>query len=103
MDKLNFKEDIWKNIALEIENSDIIIADFTNAKWGCSANANVITEAAHARAIGKYIIIITQDKPEIMPFDWRYLPTIQYSASKKGLEKLSKRIYNELRALNLDK
>ena len=103
MDKLNFKEDIWKNIALEIENSDIMIADFTNAKWGCPANSNVITEAAHARAVGKYIIIITQDKPESMPFDWRYLPTIQYSASQRGLEKLAKRIYDELRGWNLDK
>ncbi len=97
MDKLNFKEDIWKNIALEIENSDIMIADFTNARWGCPANSNVVTEAAHARALGKYIILITQNKPESLPFDWRYLPTIQYSASKKGLEKLSKRIYDELR------
>jgi len=103
MDKLNFKEDIWKNIALEIENSDIMIADFTNAKWGCPANSNVITESAHARAIGKYIIIITQNKPEMMPFDWRYLPTIQYTASKKGLKNLSKRIYDELRGLKLDK
>jgi len=100
MDKLNFKDDIWKNIALEIENSDIMIADFSNAKWGCPANSNVITEAAHARAVGKYIIIITQDKPENMPFDWRYLPTIQYSASQNGLEKLSKRIYDELRGLS---
>ena len=101
MDKLDFKDEIWKNIALEIEHSDIMIADFTNAKWGCSANANVVTEASHARAMGKNIIIITQDKPESMPFDWRYLPTIQYSSSPKGLEKLSKQIYNKLRGIGL--
>jgi serine/threonine protein kinase len=101
MDKLDFKDEIWKNIALEIENSDIMIADFSNGRWGCNANANVITEASHARAVGKKIIIITQDKPEDLPFDWRYLPTIKYSPTKKGFDKLSKQIYDKLRVLNI--
>jgi len=88
MDRLHFQEEIWKNIALEIEHSDIIIADFSELKEGCGTNSNVITEASHARAIGKKIIIITQDKPEDLPFDWRYLTILQYSNTKEGLEEL---------------
>lgn len=99
MDRLDFKDEIWKNIALEIEHSDIMIADFTNASRDCHANSNVITEAAHARAVGKDIIVITQNRPEDLPFDWRYLPTIQYEPSKEGLEILSNKIYNKLKRL----
>lgn len=100
MDRLHFQDEIWKNIALEIEHSNIIIADFSEANIGCGANANVITEASHARAKGKDIIIITQSNPEDLPFDWRYLPTIKYSSSKEGLTVLSKKIDDKLRVFN---
>ncbi len=99
MDKIHFQDEIWKNIALEIEHSNVIIADFSEVNIGCGANPNVITEASHARAKGKDIIIITQNRPEDLPFDWRYLPIVKYSTSKDGLNDLSKKIYSILRVL----
>ena len=103
MDKLHFQDEIWKNIALEIENSDIMIADFSEMSTSCGPNANVLTEAAHARAIEKDIIVITRDRPEDLPFDWRYLPIITYVDSFEGLEELSEKIYSKLRVINSKK
>ena len=103
MDKLHFQDEIWKNIALEIENSDVMIADFSETSTSCGPNANVLTEAAHARAIGKDIIVITRDRPEDVPFDWRYVPIITYVDSSEGLEELSEKIYSKLRVIYSNK
>lgn len=70
-------QDIWSSIY----NSKIIIAD-------CSGkNPNVMYELGIAHAIGKNVILITQDIGDI-PFDLRHLRYIQYEYSPQALGKI---------------
>jgi len=85
MDRLDFTEDIWNQTVMEIDAARVIVADFTGIGEQKLPNPNVVTEAAHGRAIGKKIILVTQDAPEQLPFDWRHMPVIKYNSDNKGM------------------
>lgn len=64
------------------------MADFTPEADTGQPNANVLTEAAHARALGKPLAILTQARPEDMPFDWRGVSVTRYDDRGDGLAEL---------------
>lgn len=99
MDEITFTTNIWGQIEQEIHDSVVAIADFSRAGWRHQPNPNVITEAAHARAIGKPLIIITQDEPEKLPFDWRHMPILKYRNTADGLAVLQEELTAKLRQL----
>lgn len=99
MDEITFIANIWGQIEQEILDSVVVIADFSHSGWRRQPNPNVITEAAHARAIGKKLIIITQNAPESLPFDWRHMPILQYRATSEGLITLKADLTVKLREL----
>jgi tRNA A-37 threonylcarbamoyl transferase component Bud32 len=97
MDQLVFVKDIWNQIVQEIEACAVVVVDFSSPARGRSPNPNVLTEAAHARAIGKSLIVLSQDPPERLPFDWRHMPVLRYSADPPGLESLAEQLAGKLR------
>jgi hypothetical protein len=72
-------EEIWSAIAF----AKILIADCTNK------NPNVFYEIGLAHAIGKPVILITQN-PDDVPFDIRHRRYIQYAYTPPGMEKFEK-------------
>ncbi|RZO49896.1 MAG: hypothetical protein EVA89_35175 [Sandaracinaceae bacterium] len=96
MDRVVHLEDIWQQIAREIECASCVVADMSRT-GGTDPNANVVTEAAHARAIGKPVILISRDPPETLPFDWRHCPCIRYEQNSPGLARLSEALERRIR------
>lgn len=92
-----FGKDIWSQCVQELEIAKVVIADFSAMNLDKFPNPNVITEAAHARAIKKNLIIIKQGKPDDMPFDWRFTPVIPYENSDDGLKKLEIELLSKLK------
>lgn len=86
-------EEIWSAIAL----AQILIADCTNK------NPNVFYEIGIAHAIGKPVILITQNYEDV-PFDLRHRRFIQYTYTPPGMKTfetaLSKTILETLKDLN---
>lgn len=72
-------QDIWTGIC----NSGIIIADCTNK------NPNVFYELGLAHAIGKQVILITQNKADI-PFDIEHIRYIAYEYTPPGMSNFEK-------------
>lgn len=97
MDKLVFVKDIWNQIVQEIEASRVVVADFSAPGRGHSPNPNVLTEAAHARAIGKTLIVISRDPPEGLPFDWRHIPIVRYAPGRAGFKALTEELTGKFR------
>jgi hypothetical protein len=89
MDRILMVNDVWNGIVQEIEVANIVVADFTDCAGPGTPNPNVVTEAAHARAIEKQLILITQSPPTQLPFDWRHCQVIQYEATQEGLLRLA--------------
>jgi hypothetical protein len=102
MDKLVFVKDIWNQIVQEIEACRIVVADFSCHGRGGTPNPNVLTEAAHARAIGKALIVLSRDPPEGLPFDWRHMPIVRYAAGPSGFKALAEELSAKLRHAMLD-
>lgn len=85
-------EDVWKNIV----SSRIVIADIT------SRNANVFYELGLAHAIGKPVILLTQDVDDI-PFDLNRYRHIVYEDNFDGYESLGNQLTNTIQdILNTD-
>ena len=96
MDKLVMVDDIWGQIVQELKSAKVVIADFSSDGTN-TINPNVVTEAAHARAIGKPLILITQGAPENIPFDWRHFQMLQYTSDEAGLNKLKEELIARIR------
>jgi hypothetical protein len=79
-------EDIWKAVL----GARVVIADCTGK------NANVFYEIGLAHAIGKPVILITQNSDDV-PFDIRYLRYIQYDFTPRGMQVLERRLIDTLR------
>jgi serine/threonine protein kinase len=101
MDQAIFVNEIWNQTVQEIEASLIIIADFTGVGLRKIPNPNVVTEASHARAINKPLLLITQDDPDKLPFDWKQVPVIRYRSNQNGLVDLTDNIVAKCRHLRL--
>lgn len=98
-DRVVFSNNIWNEIVKNIVTAKVIVADFTPARWNGHPNPNVVTEAAHARALNRPLIILSQGTPEQLPFDWRQMPVIPYRANREGMAKLTATMENHLRVL----
>lgn len=75
----NIMEDIWKGIL----RSEVVICDTTGR------NPNVYYELGLCHAIGKNVILITQDTKDI-PFDVRHLRHVVYSNTIDGFDRLQR-------------
>jgi hypothetical protein len=64
---------ITDSIRHRIRDSRVVVADLTGA------NANVLNEVGLAQALGKPLILITQDNPVDAPFNVRGLRMLRYS------------------------
>lgn len=83
LDREAFTQDVWSQCVQEIEAACVVVADFSRGPSG-DVNPNVVTEAAHARAIGRPLVLVTRDCPEDMPFDWRHMPFLTYETGPEG-------------------
>jgi serine/threonine protein kinase len=90
IDRLTHVSDIWGQIAMEIKTSTAVVADFSVPSW-CrrGPNPNVVTEAAHARALDKPLVLLTRGSPEHLPFDWRHVPVLRYRDTPGGRRALT--------------
>src|SRR5918993_408765 len=79
VDEQIFSENILEHTYSQIRRADIVIADMTGR------NANVFYETGYAHALGKWVILITQDVDDI-PFDLRPYPHIIYKGSISTLK-----------------
>jgi serine/threonine protein kinase len=96
VDRLVYIDNIWSQIVQEIANSTVLIADFSVDWLSRCPNVNVVTEAAHAVALKRPLIVITQNAAESMPFDWRHVPVIRYARTQKGLRELRRVLTDRL-------
>lgn len=74
VDEQMYKEGILDRIYNQINKADIIVADMTGK------NANVFYEVGYAHALGKIVLLLTQDVNDI-PFDLQHRPHIDYGGS----------------------
>ncbi len=86
VDEQLFTESILDHIYNQISKADIVVADMTGR------NPNVFYETGYAHAMGKPVILLTQNVDDI-PFDMKHYPHIIYGNSISGLKgELEKRI-----------
>lgn len=78
VDEQIFQESILERIYNQIGKADIIIADMTGR------NPNVFYETGYAHALGKPVILVTQNTSDI-PFDLKHYPHIIYGGRIKDL------------------
>jgi nucleoside 2-deoxyribosyltransferase len=83
---------IIQDVVALIDQAAIVICD-------CSGkNANVFYEMGIAHALGKEVIIITQNPTDI-PFDIAHLRHIRYLGNDQGIEQLEADLTVRIRAL----
>ncbi len=82
-------QEIIQDIVSLIDRSAVIIGD-------CSGrNANVFYEIGIAHALGKQVILITQNAEDI-PFDLAHLRNIRYHNNGEGIERLKTELSGRL-------
>ncbi len=81
--------EIIQDIVALIDRSAVIIGDCTGR------NANVFYEIGIAHALGKEVILITQN-PEDIPFDLVHLRNIRYHNNGEGIERLKAELTGRL-------
>jgi hypothetical protein len=92
-------DDIWENPAVIqdvvslIDRSRVVICDCTGR------NPNVFYETGIAHAIGRDVVLITQNEADI-PFDLRHLRFVVYLNNGEGRQELRKRLEPRLRDLS---
>ena len=74
VDEQMFHESILKRIYNQIAKADVIVADLT------ARNPNVFYETGYAHALGKQVVLLTQNADDI-PFDLKHYPHIIYGGS----------------------
>lgn len=79
-DDIKSQSNILEDIVIGISTSDLIIADLTDS------NPNVYYELGIAHALGKKVILITQDINEL-PFDLRSYRVISYGTHFSKMQK----------------
>jgi hypothetical protein len=86
IDEQIFTEGILDRIFNQINKADVIVADMTGR------NANVFYEVGYAHALGKVVLLLTQDANDI-PFDLKHHQHTVYSGSIDTLRsELSKKL-----------
>jgi hypothetical protein len=94
-------DEIWREDAIIqdvvnlISESKVIICDVTGR------NANVFYEAGIAHAMGKKVVLVTQNDQDV-PFDLKHLRYVRYLANEQGLDllqsSLRERLWNIINA-----
>ncbi len=72
---------IINDVFLAIAQSRLVVCELTGK------NPNVLYEAGLAHALGRDVILVTQNKEDV-PFDLRHIRFISYVRNKEGLESL---------------
>lgn len=86
VDEQIFTEGILDRIFNQISKADVIVADMTGR------NSNVFYEVGYAHALGKIVLLLTQNANDI-PFDLKHRPHIVYAGKIETLRnKLTERI-----------
>lgn len=86
VDEQLFQDSILQRVYNQIAKADIIVADMTGR------NPNVFYEAGYAHALGKHVILLTQNTDDI-PFDLKHYPHIIYEGRIADLiPELQKRV-----------
>jgi hypothetical protein len=86
VDEQLFKNSILERIYNQISKADIVISDMTGR------SPNVFYETGYAHALGKNVILLTQNHKDI-PFDLKHYPHIIYeSRITKLIPELEKRV-----------
>src|SRR5260370_389127 len=86
LDEQIFGEGMLERIFNQISQADVIVADMTGR------NPNVFYEVGYAHALGKTVILLTQDSKDI-PFDLKHH---QHTVYKKQIEFLRKALAEKL-------
>jgi hypothetical protein len=79
VDEQMYTEGILDRIYNQINKADVIIADMTGQ------NPNVFYEVGYAHALGKIVLLLTQEANDI-PFDLKHRPHIVYGGSIDSLK-----------------
>ena len=86
IDEQIFTEGILERIFNQISKADVIVADMTGR------NPNVFYEVGYAHALGKVVLLLTQNVDDI-PFDLKHRPHIVYAGKIETLrEKLTEKL-----------
>lgn len=86
VDEQRFTEGILDRIFNQISKADVIVADMTDR------NENVFYEVGYAHALGKIVLLLTQNADDI-PFDLKHRPHTIYGGKIKTLRhELTKKI-----------
>lgn len=86
VDEQVFDESILKHVYDQIASAHLIIVDMTHK------NPNVFYELGYAHALGKRVILLTQETEEV-PFDLKHYPHIVYGSSIRTLfDELSRKL-----------
>lgn len=86
VDEQIFQESILERIYNQIAKADLIVSDMTGR------NPNVFYETGYAHALGKKVILLTQQTDDI-PFDLQHYPHIVYGGKIVSLkEELDRRV-----------
>jgi len=86
VDEQIFTEGILDRIFNQISKADVIVADMTDR------NENVFYEVGYAHALGKIVLLLTQNADDI-PFDLKHRPHTVYGGKIETLrEELTKKI-----------
>jgi hypothetical protein len=78
LDEQIFTEGMLERIFNQISKADVVVADMTGQ------NANVFYEVGYAHALGKIVLLLTQQSDDI-PFDLRHRPHIVYHGAIEAL------------------
>lgn len=80
-DEIWHEDSIMQDIVNLISESKVVVCDATGR------NPNVFYEAGIAHAMGKKVVIITQNDQDV-PFDLRHLRYVRYLPNEQGMESL---------------
>ncbi len=83
LDEQLFAESMLQRIYNQIAKADVVVADMTNR------NPNVFYEVGYAHALGKVVILLTQEDGDI-PFDLKHYRHIVYENVTRLLPELEK-------------
>lgn len=87
VDQIPQIDNIHEAIFREIDNSDIVIVDFSPDSDSKHPNPNVVTEATYAKIQKKPLVILSQ-LVDSLPFDWKIYRATVYENNQHGLEYL---------------
>lgn len=82
-------QSLWTNI----HRAKVIVAELTGS------NSNVFYEVGLCHALGKKVILLTQDIEDV-PYDLRYIRLIKYDFTPRGCTELKKRLKNTIREIS---